>query len=668
MEPPLGGPAIRPLESIRAKITLGIVALLIFMTLVTTAVTMERSEDALSSQITLTHEARATIAAQEVDQALERVKTIARSAATSSEMQRAIGPEDFENGTVPEDRLSVKRLLLEHAYTSDDMFEGAAIVDIDGRILMGEPYTLQQQILEDTQRPLQADYYQRLAEFTTEVPTPVVHAGGARESWTVSMRLTTDTGEIWGVMILHATTASLGQIIGTTQDDDTFFMILDRSGTVLIGPPGIPPGTDLSAPVDELQSQSHSSKIFTHEGTDYLFTLASLGDDWRLAVAQDSDVAFAPVDAMLFTILSVAGLVIVIGVVTGLFFAGRITAPVVRLKQAAQRVAAGEYGTQVRATTKDELADLAQTFNTMSAQLLEEHERLRRHQQSLEATVEERTRELAEKNEELEAFVYAASHDLRTPIITLDWLLEELDGALATQDEGAIKDTLQRLRANVTGMDELVEHLLELSRIGRTEGEPVAVMLRPVIDHAVEQLDRRREERNVSIHIHFDDTVMVQADPRRMEQVFGNLLSNAIKYGREGGNIHIRATAIGDERRPWKWRLEIADDGPGIEPGLREEVFQLFRRGPQDPDAAAEGTGIGLAIVRKIIRAYGGEIKATRADEGGALFWFTLNATRPGASTARPEAVARDWDQPGESDEPPAPAPHPAPREAQTPR
>ncbi len=610
------------------------------MTIVTTAVAMERSEEALRSQITLTHEARAHNAAQEVEKALDRAKDIARATASTDEMKRPIEADMLdENGTVPPGALPLKRLILEQTHRTDDAFDGAMIVDPTGTILMGEPVDLQHEQTSATKDPFIAERYRRIAEFTSQMPVPVVHAGGIdEERWTVSARLQDQGGQVWGVVILPATTQALGDLISATNDDVTFFVILDQTGTVLIGPDGFLPGTDLGPQHEALLQADRTSGVITHDEKEYLATLAPLGDDWRLVVAQDSKIAFAPVDAMLTTILVVAGFVIAIGVATGLLVAGRITAPVVRLKQAAERMAEGEYGTQVRTTNKDELAELAGAFNIMSARLLEEHERLRRHQDSLKATVTERTGELAEKNEELEAFVYATSHDLRTPLITLDWLLEELQAARENDDDETVEETIRRMRANVDGMDQLIDDLLELSRIGRTEGEPQGVMLRPLIEGTLENLGHRMQETGTTVHIHFDDSVIIEADPRRMEQVFHNLVSNAIKYGRKNGNVHVRAKAIGDPQRPWKWRLEVADDGPGIDPDQRETVFQLFRRGVQPGDKEVEGTGVGLALVRKIIRAYGGDIKATSANEGGALFWFTLNAARPGTSPTRVDA------------------------------
>lgn len=643
---------IRPLGSIRVKITLGIVALLVVMTIVTAAVAIERSEDVLRDQITLTHQARANTAAQEVEWAMDRAKSMASAMAVENgTIARPINESDLDpHGSVPEDHLVPKRVELEHAHQLSALFDGALILDRTGHVLIGEPYALQHELNTDPP-PSMTDRLRRIAEFTAEVPVPVVHAGGAEEQWTVSARLSHE-GQVWGVLVLTASTQALADLIGTTGDDGSFFVILDRAGTVLIGPPGLPPGTNLSPQMAVLQQAERSSGIFTHEGTDYLATVTGLGEEtqWSLIVAQNSKVAFASVDAMLFQIVMVAGLVIVIGVMTGLLVANRITAPVVRLKAAAERVARGEYGTQVRTTTKDELAELASAFNLMSARLLEEHQRLQRHQASLEATVKERTAELAEKNEELEAFVYATSHDLRTPLIALDWLMEELEGALK-DDDGTVAETLERMRANIDGMERLIADLLELSRIGRTEGEPEGVMLLPIVESVLENLGHGAKERNTTFHVEFEDDVVIEADPRRMEQVFHNLLSNAIKYGRRGGNVYVRANPIGDAKRPWKWRIEVADDGPGIAPEQRETVFQLFRRGHHDQEEEVEGTGIGLALVRKIVRAYGGEIKATRANEGGALFWFTLNASRPGTSpTNAPETEAQK--APGE---PPAP-------------
>jgi signal transduction histidine kinase len=610
---------MRLIRSIQAKITMGVIALLLLTTAATAAVVIERSQEAVRASVVDAHEARTLRLAASLDHELLELEHATRELSRHPEMHRPITMSgDQEGAAAAPEQETAKRQVIHDALTATPLAAAGLILGADGSLLLAQPSTAAAAHEDERGRARLAT----IADAAAARTAPAIVSGSP---WGASILLADEDGVPWGVLFLVGDTNRLTGILAEQVPAGSAAQLLaGGSETLAIAGMAGPHAAELA------DASTGTTILETETGRHIVTTHGLEHASWRLAVTTKSAIAFAPANAMLGAVILTSALVMAFGVAVALYMGRRLTAPVMRLKRAAERVAGGNYGTQVRPTTEDELAELTRAFNAMSARLLEEHERLRRHQDFLETTVEERTRALAEKNEELEAFTYAASHDLRTPVIALDWLLQEAREQLENGNTEAVHATLARMEANVEGMDHLIADLLELSRVGRTEGEPGPVPLRPVIDRVLERVAQHVQERGTRVHVELHDDTVVVADPRRMEQLFLNLVSNAVKYGHADGNIWIRATPIGNTSRPWKWRVEVADDGPGIANDQREEVFLLFRRGAVAMQGEADGTGVGLALARKIVRAYGGEIKATRAQEGGALFWFTLTAARPG--------------------------------------
>ena len=247
--------------------------------------------------------------------------------------------------------------------------------------------------------------------------------------------------------------------------------------------------------------------------------------------------------------------------------------------------------------------------------------------------LEQVNRQLARSNDELESFAYVASHDLKEPLRHIEafaGLLKELlapdaDGRLGTMVEG-IEASSRRLRA-------LINDLAEYSRVGRQARPLAPVDLDKVLAEVLADLKPVLEETGAQIisgHL-----PAVQCDRSQIGQLLQNLLSNALKYRHPGRTpeIELRAVAVpawadaagefdrsGEHRR--HVRIEIADNGIGFEPKYREQIFEPFQRlhGPDE----YEGTGIGLAICRKIVQRHGGTIHATGRIGEGSTFVFTL--------------------------------------------
>jgi len=240
--------------------------------------------------------------------------------------------------------------------------------------------------------------------------------------------------------------------------------------------------------------------------------------------------------------------------------------------------------------------------------------------QRLEGEIAERRRAeeaLKSRNRELESFVYMASHDLRTPLVGIEGFARLLSEEYSDRLDEEGKEYLWRVRANAANMNSLLRDLLELSRVTSTqepeERVPVAAVLTQVLnelDHAIQA-----SEADVSVP---EGLPTVSASPTRLRQVFSNLISNAIKFAREGVNPRVEVTW---EETAGGYRFLVKDNGIGIPQEHRREVFELFWR-LKEKDVP--GSGVGLAIVKRIVEAHGGEVGVEEAAGGGSAFWFTL--------------------------------------------
>ena len=236
-----------------------------------------------------------------------------------------------------------------------------------------------------------------------------------------------------------------------------------------------------------------------------------------------------------------------------------------------------------------------------------------------EQALHESTVELQHKNSELERFLYAASHDLKSPVVTVRTFLGYLEQDIVTANAGQIAKDLNFIRLATDKMARLLDDLLEISRIGRLVGMPVRVPFRAVVDDALGVVAGRIAARGVTVEVTGHDVPLV-GDRARLAEVFQNLIDNACKFMGEQPAPRIE---IGVETRKAELVFFVRDNGIGIDPRHRSKVFDLFEK----LDPKAEGTGIGLALVKRIVELYRGRIWVESAGLGqGACFYFTLPA------------------------------------------
>jgi two-component system phosphate regulon sensor histidine kinase PhoR len=219
-------------------------------------------------------------------------------------------------------------------------------------------------------------------------------------------------------------------------------------------------------------------------------------------------------------------------------------------------------------------------------------------------------------------FVANVSHELRTPIAVIRANAETLaDGAL--DDPKHARIFVDALARQSERLGNLVSDLLDLSRIeaGKYELARQEVDLAEVAAQIAEALASQAEARSVTIEVRVEPNVRVLADPSALEQVLTNLVENAIRYGGDHRTVEICAqSAEGEDQL----RIEVRDDGPGVDPKHRERIFERFYRADPGRSRAVGGTGLGLAIVRNLVESMGGKAGVDPRRPRGSVFWFTL--------------------------------------------
>ncbi len=255
---------------------------------------------------------------------------------------------------------------------------------------------------------------------------------------------------------------------------------------------------------------------------------------------------------------------------------------------------------------------------------------IRRLNTDLERRVAERTADLLAVNGELEAFTYSVSHDLRAPLRAIHGFVQLLSQRHATQLDAEALRFLERVSAGTALMSRLIDDLLALSKVGHQRLETQMVSTSDIVRRALEQLAPQLQGRAVELSM--GELPECLAEPILLEQVFVNLIGNALKYsrGREPARIVIGARS---DASTMETVFFVRDNGVGFDMRYADKLFGVFQRlhRPQD----YEGTGVGLAIVHRIIRRLGGRVWAEAEPDKGASFYFTLG----GASSWLPTAA-----------------------------
>lgn len=285
---------------------------------------------------------------------------------------------------------------------------------------------------------------------------------------------------------------------------------------------------------------------------------------------------------------------VIIALLLGILLARTISGPVKEVTAATKVVAGGDLGYQVPVRTKDELGELANSFNQMSADLAQATE----HRRQMTADI---------------------AHDLRTPLSVILGYME----ALSTGKLQPTPETLDVMYAKGKHLQHLVDDLrtLALADAGELVLNRRPVEARALLEHAALAYRVQAQERDIQITVEAErDLPLIAADPDRINQVLSNLVSNALRHTPEAGRIELSAAA--DES---VILLRVRDNGPGIDDEDLPHIFERFYRGDRSRQQNENGeSGLGLAIARSIVEAHGGAINVASGPGQGATFIVTL--------------------------------------------
>ncbi|MFI5345432.1 MAG: ATP-binding protein [Elusimicrobiota bacterium] len=230
--------------------------------------------------------------------------------------------------------------------------------------------------------------------------------------------------------------------------------------------------------------------------------------------------------------------------------------------------------------------------------------------------LEDKARELERSNADLETFAYSAAHDLQEPLRKIIGFSQLLEQRREAGLDAETRDVLGRIVGATKRMQELIDDLLRYSRVARKREEPRRFSAQAALERALSNLEAAVKESGTAVV--YDGLPTVSGDEAQVVQLFQNLIGNAVKF-RSGRAPEVRVDA---ERRGAEWLFAVRDNGIGFEPRYRERIFDVFER--LHSRAQYPGTGIGLAICKKIVERGGGRIWAESEPGKGSAFFFTL--------------------------------------------
>jgi len=322
-----------------------------------------------------------------------------------------------------------------------------------------------------------------------------------------------------------------------------------------------------------------------------------------------------------------------------------ISKPILALTEAARAVSQRQdYSVRVDALQGDEFGVLARSFNDMLAAIhvrdadlqveIAERRRVeqevRRHRDHLEELVEQRTAELKRSNTELEEFAYVASHDLQEPLRKVRSFTELFAEKFGAQVDEEGRRYMAYIVDGAERMQGLIQDLLSYSRVGRAELNLAMEDIGLLLDDVVLQIEEVAVAAQARITHDALPTLPVNA--RQIGMLLQNLLTNAIKFrGEDPPAIHITAQR---QEQDQMWRFSVSDNGIGINPDHFERIFQIFQR--LHGRSEYPGTGIGLAICKRVVERHGGRLWIESVPDKGSTFIFTLpeHPAQPGKGDA----------------------------------
>jgi len=488
-----------------------------------------------------------------------------------------------------------------------------------------------------------------------------VATAGGRPEVAIAVPVLDDSDTVRGVLIGALSLAAMNRFVDTIGlGDGSHVYLVDAKGTLIAQTSEAAGGTPLELkdqPIVQAVLGGRSGSMQFREaqhGEELLAAYVPIGQlGWGVVAAKPISAAYAAQTRLmrwLFWIaLGCTGSVILLG--CGLAYT--LTRGIQRLVKAAERMGRGDFSARVIPQGRDEVTTLAIAFNGMAQEVQRSYEGLaqktgeveainrellgevaerqqaedevRRLNRDLEQRVAERTVQLEAVNGELEAFTYTVSHDLKAPLRGIDGFARALQEDYDERLEGPGRRYLEMIRTSTRRMGELIDDLLRYSRLERRALTRKPIVLSALIDDVCGDFAEEIQARGIAVRTELavED---VEAEREGLREAVANLVGNAVKFiGGPGGAITIGSRRDGDTVV-----LSVADTGIGFDMTYHDRIFQIFERLHRQEDVP--GTGVGLAIVRKVAERHGGRAWAVSKPGQGSTFFLALPANAGGGA------------------------------------
>ena len=349
------------------------------------------------------------------------------------------------------------------------------------------------------------------------------------------------------------------------------------------------------------------------EGTDMMISAALIpATQWLVVAEQPRAEVLAPLYQSLVRTLWVMGAGLLAAVAASYILARRLVRPILELRGGAAKIAGGDLGTRIGIATGDEVEALAREFNRMADQL-------QGYTTGLEQRVHEKTAELEMANRHKSEFLANMSHELRTPLNAIigfsEVLKERMFGDLNAKQLEYVRD----IYGSGQHLLSLINDILDLSKVeaGRMELNVHDFPVRAAVHNCCTLIRERALRKRLRLESHvFEDVGTWCADERKFKQVLLNLLSNAVKFTPSGGQVRVVVRVEGDTLV-----VSVSDTGVGVAPEDQERIFNSFQQlGASDDEMRQEGSGLGLALSRRLVERHGGALTVESVPGRGATF------------------------------------------------
>jgi len=353
---------------------------------------------------------------------------------------------------------------------------------------------------------------------------------------------------------------------------------------------------------------------------------------WWVFVEEPLSEAFAPIESTIWRTALLLVVFLLLAIVSSVLLARNLAKPIESIQVAAAKIGSGALDQRIDVSSRDELGALAEEFNRMAARLQESYGGLEQQVQdrtreltSALSRLDDQTRELESASRHKSEFLANMSHELRTPLNAISGFSQVLRKQLYGDINEKQAEYLDDILASSRDLLSLIDDVLDLSKVeaGQIELQVVPFSLQAMLERGVVIVRERATKGGVRISLSSDpgiDTVM--GDERRVRQVILNLLSNAVKFTPADGTVDVAAARFDGEVR-----VSVSDSGPGIAPEDQARIFEEFQQAAAGKEQR-EGTGLGLALSKRLVELHGGRIWVESESGKGSRFVFTLPVPR----------------------------------------